>query len=246
MQTDSEVSNAYRTLARRLMERTPGFDRCPPSTIDALIESGVLMRLAKGDVLARRGDPNIGLVLPVEGSLVTSLSAPDGRRHLLAFLHPGVFFNFVPIIDDGPMAHDATAHMHSVVLKMPVEVVRRQRALDPTLHIAFEIQLAERSRRVYDMLSERMLLPLGQRLCRQLVSMVGYFGLQRGSEWTIAMELPQADLADLLGARRQSANVELRRLEDAGWIRLRRSHIDVLQLDALRAEAGGDPFASPA
>jgi CRP/FNR family cyclic AMP-dependent transcriptional regulator len=245
MPAPPEVSNAYRTLARRLLERTRGFDRCPASTIDTLIEAGVLLRLAKGDVVARRGEQSIGLILPVEGSLEASLCSEDGRRHLLAFIHPGMMFSFLPFIDDGPMTHDAVAHMPSVVLRMPAEVVRRQRALDPTLHIAFEIQLAERSRRLQDMLAERMLLPLGRRLCRQLVALVDSFGLQRGDEWTIALQLPQADLADLLGARRQSVNLELRRIEEAGWVRVRRSHIDVLQLDALRAEGGSGPLVGP-
>jgi hypothetical protein len=50
------------------------------------------------------------------------------------------------------------------------------------------------------MLTERMLLPLSQRLCGQLVQLVDAVGLCRGTEWTIALELPQSDLADLLGA----------------------------------------------
>ncbi|MEJ8853580.1 Crp/Fnr family transcriptional regulator [Variovorax robiniae] len=236
MKTDFESRGAYRVLARRLLERAEGFDQCTAPTIDALLEDAGIARLKKNEVLMRRGEPCDCLVMLVEGALESSIASGKGRRHLLTFILPGMLVGIIPCVDGGGVVHDTVAHIPSVVLKIPAEVVRRQRAIDPMLHIAFEVQLASRSRRLYDKVADGMLHSLRERLAQQLVEFVESFGLQRGKEWTIALRLPQSDLADLLGAARQSVNNELRGLEDGGLIRIEHSHIDVLDLGQLRAE----------
>ncbi|MDM0114793.1 Crp/Fnr family transcriptional regulator [Variovorax sp. J22R133] len=236
MPTDFESSSAYRVLARRLLEQAPGFDQCPAPTIDALLEGAGFVRLRKNEVLLRRGDPCDALILLVEGALESSIASGKGRRHLLTFILPGMLVGILPFVDGGGVVHDTVAHVPSVVLRMPAQVVRSQRATDPMLHIAFEVQLASRSRRLYDLVAEGMLHSLRERLSQQLLELVNSFGLQRGKEWTIALRLPQSDLADLLGATRQSVNNELRDMEDCGLIRIEHSHIDVLDLAALQAE----------
>lgn len=247
MPTDLEIhAAAYRVLARKLLAAAPGFEQCPVATIDALLEGAELARLKKGELLVRRGDQCECLILLVEGSLETSVATLDGRRHLLAFVLPGMMLGFLSFIDKGGVAHDAVAHTPALVLKMPFEQVQRQRATDPMLHFAFEVQLAQRSRRLYDLVAERMLHSLRERLASQLVELVGSFGLRRGESWTITLRLPQADLADLLGATRQSINHELRELECAGLIRIAHAHIDVLDLPALKAECSNMVAAGPA
>ena len=192
--------------------------------------------MKKGELLVRRGDRCEHLILVVEGSLETSVATREGRRHLLAFAAPGMLVGLLPFIDKGGMAHDTVAHTPAVVLKMPYEHVQRQRAIDPAVRHAFEVQLALRSRRLYDMVAERMLHSLRERLALQLVELADSFGVKRADAWTITLRLPQADLADLLGATRQSINNALRELEDAGLIRTTHAHIDVLDLPALKAE----------
>lgn len=184
----------------------------------------------------RRGARCDFLLLLVEGALELSIASDKGRRHLLTFSLPGMLMGLLPFIDGGGVVHDAVAHIPSVVLKMPTNVVRRQRAIDPMLHIAFEVQMAFRSRRLYDLVAEGMLHSLRERLSQQLVELVMSFGLQRGDEWTIVLRLPQSDLADLLGATRQSVNNELREMEKAGLVRIEHSRIDVLDLAALQAQ----------
>ncbi|MEJ8859558.1 Crp/Fnr family transcriptional regulator [Variovorax robiniae] len=174
----------------------------------------------------------------VQGALHASIEAETGRRHLLTFVPPGMMVGLLPCMDDGRMVHDTVARIPSVVLKMAADVVRHQRNTVPSLRVAFDVQLAWRARGLYDMVAEQMLHSLRQRLSQQLVQLVTSFGKRRGREWEIVLRLPQADLADLLGASRQSINIELRALEKMALIRIRNSHIDVLDLAALRAECG--------
>lgn len=217
------------------MERAPGFSQCSAALLDDLVAEGHLTRLAAGDTLLRRGERSDCLVMVIEGALESRLILDSGRRHLLSFLLPGMFVGFLSIIDGGPLPHDAVAHLPSIVLRMPAATVQRLRRMSQELHLAFELQLADRSRRLYDKVAESLLYPLRERLALQLVQLAESVALRRAGGWTIALRLSQADLADLLGASRQSVNTELRALQAAGLLRVAREYMEIPDLDKLRA-----------
>ncbi|WP_213958181.1 Crp/Fnr family transcriptional regulator [Variovorax sp. dw_954] len=215
--------------------REPGFDRCPADSIDALLERARLVNVARGATVHRYGEQLEDLVMVVDGVLEAGRQVGEGRRHLVAFTYPGMVLGFLPCVDGGPIPHDTVAHVASVLMLMPVDAVRKRRQIDTSVRQAFEIQFADRIRRLYDGLAESNVLPLRQRLAKLLHTLVGSHGRETGQEWHIELDTPQSDLADLLGATRQSVNVELREFEREGLIRVARSRITVLDLDALRA-----------
>ena len=62
-----------------------------------------------------------------------------------------------------------------------------------------------------------------------------HLGVQHAGGCALEMRISQGDLADLLSVGRQAVNAELSQLQADGLVRVSRSHIDVLDLDALRA-----------
>ena len=245
MPTEDRFDHAYRVLARSLLARAPGFDRCPDATLEGMMIAGSLERIPRGACLLRRGQRAEWLFMVVEGVFEANMVVADGRRHLLTFVLPGTFMGFLSCIDMGSQPHDAVAHSPSIVLKFPVEAVSRMRLVDASLHVAFEYQLAARTRLLYDALAESLLYSLRERLARQLIELVDAFGVSRDGKWTIGLQLPQADLADLLGAGRQSINVELRKLQAEGVLKIARNHIEVLDLAGLQARAPTGMRPSP-
>lgn len=217
------------------MERAPGFSQCSAALLDELVAEGLLVRLSAGETLLRRGEHSDCLVMVTEGALESRLILDSGRRHLLGLGLPGMFIGFLSIIDGGPMPHDVVAHLPSIVLRLPAATVQRLRRTSHELHLAFELQLADRSRLLYDKLAESLLYPLRERLALQLIQLAESVGQQRAGGWTIALRLSQADLADLLGSTRQSVNSELRALQAAGLLRIAREHMEIPDLDKLRA-----------
>ncbi|MEJ8855610.1 Crp/Fnr family transcriptional regulator [Variovorax robiniae] len=235
MTTVRKGLDAYWPLARSLLMREPGFDRCSVESIDALMESARLASVARGETVHLYGEPLQDLVMVVDGVLEAGRRIGTGRRHLVAFTYPGMVLGFLPCVDGGPIPHDTVAHVASVILLMPVDAVRKRRQIDASVRQAFEIQFADRIRRLYDGLAESNMLPLRQRLAKLLHTLVGSHGRKTGVEWHIELDVPQSDLADLLGAARQSVNEELRELEREGVVRMARSRITVIDLVALRA-----------
>jgi CRP-like cAMP-binding protein len=227
--------DAYWRLARTLFMREAGFERCSTDSIDALLEGARLVEVARGTTIYRYGEPMEHLALVVDGALEASRQVGEGRRHLVAITYTGMVLGFLSCVDGGPSPHDVVAHRRSVLLQLPMEGVRKRRQIDASVRLAFEIQLADRIRQLYEAFAERNLLPLRQRLAKQLCALVDSHGRQAGKDWDIELDMPQSDLGDLLGASRQSVNEALRALESASLIRVARSRISVLDLDGLRA-----------
>lgn len=239
---------AYRKLAFALLSRAPSLAACAPSIIQTLVDEGHITALDTGQVLSRRGEPCDGLNLVVEGAFEISVTVEGGLRHMSTFVLPGTLLGLISVIDQGPRPHDVIAHTASIVLHMPLATVRRVLALEPAFQQAVALELASRSRRLYDALTDSLLLSLRERLSKQLIHLAENIGLVRDGQSVINLKLPQSDLADLLGAGRQSVNRELRDLQAQGLIKVSRTHITVLDLPALKSSIRGivtNPPPSP-
>lgn len=229
------------------MERATGFSRCSAALLDELVAEGLLDRLDPGEMLQRRNERCDHLLMVIEGALESRIVLEGRRRHLLGFLLPGMFAGFLPLIDGGALPQDVLAHLPSIVLRIPAATVQRLRTSSHELHVAFELQLAERSRRLYDMVADSMLYSLRERLALLLLQLAEGAGIERSGQWTIALRLSQADLADLLGASRSSVNIELRALQAQGLLRVAREMTEIPDLGKLQeASHKGKPRAPTA
>lgn len=230
---------AYARLAKAHLARAEGFRQCDDRTLQALVDGGVIQRASRGTWICRRNDPFEELCLIVEGVLESSLRLDATRRHLVAYSAAGDVLGLVCCIDRKPAPHDIQAHSEAILLRIPVSVINRYRAVDPALLRAFELQLAARARQFYDRLSEALLLPFEARLARRLLELVAKFGVERESRTRIVLRVPQSDLADLLGSSRQRVNQALKSFEARGFLSLGHSSIEAIDVAMLRQEAAG-------
>lgn len=222
-------------LARALLSRAIGFRECESTTLDAMVEAARIQRLNKGELLAQRGGAFDALCLVVEGTIEASLTRHDGRRQLTSFLQAGDLVGMISLVDGMGHVNDLRARQKAAVLTIPGDDVRRLREVDPKLSRAFELQLAFRSRLLYERLSADPSCPLEQRLARLLNTLANLYGLPRGEEVILNMKLSQSDMADWLGASRQRVNFVVKQLEAQGLIRIRYSTITIVKPSELMA-----------
>lgn len=224
--------------ARQLLEAALGFGDCEPRTLDALVSGGNLRTLGKGEALTRRGEPFDMLSLIVEGSLEASHLRHDGHRHLVSFLQAGDVVGMISMLDGLGHVNDLYARGGvTTVLVMPGEIVRECRLRDPALGQAFELQLAFRSRLLYERLSSDPSLPLESRIARLLQTLGALYGRKVPEGISLEMRISQADLGDWMGVSRQRANFAVQQLRDANLISLRYSAITITDPKGLSARA---------
>lgn len=211
-----------------------GFRECRSTTLDELVAAGRLRTLGKGETLVRRGEPFDMLCLVVTGALEVSLLRHDGHRHLISFLQPGDLAGMICLLDGlGHVNNLAARTAQTTVLLMPGDSVRRLRERDLALRIGIELQLAFRSRLLYEHLAADASQPVVGRLAGLLQTLVGLYGIEGPEGVRLDMKISQTDLADWLGVTRQRINAAIRQLQRDGLLRLSYSRITILDRAAL-------------
>lgn len=229
--TNSIASSHELGLARGLIGRALGFRDCPASTLDSLVSVGRVIHLGKGEALALRGAPSQFVYVVVSGTLESSLTRSDGHRHLVSYLQPGDTTGIVGLLDGLGHINDLRAKGRCSVLLIPKAALQELRAADPSLVIAFEMQMAFRSRLLYERLASDQSLPLETRVARLLHTLAGLYGLTRGEEILLNLKVSQADLADWLGTSRQRINEVMQKMQVDGLIRVRYASISLVKPD---------------
>lgn len=166
-----------------------------------------------------------------------SMVGGSGGRHVLGYVSSGQILNLIPILDDQPAIHDASAHGSCTVLLVPKRTFLAAIASEPEFAQALIRLLCLRSRSLYDRFADSALLSLRTRCARALLSLIPSYGSQQPDSISITLKFSQNQLADMLGVTRQSVNRELKQLNRRGIIRTGYQRFDILDPDALRAAA---------
>jgi CRP-like cAMP-binding protein len=194
-----------------------------------MVDSGSVRIVGKGEELARHGAPFKSMCLIIRGSLETSLLRPDGHRQLVGFLQPGDVVGIIGLLDGLGHVHDLRGREpETSVLLIPIGAIAPLREQDPKLGLAFELQLAFRSRLLYERLSADSSMSLESRLARLILTMMGLYGTHGEEGMRLALKVSQVDLADWLGVSRQRINIAIQHLKANHLINLSYSTITVI------------------
>jgi CRP-like cAMP-binding protein len=204
---------------------------------EALLSAAVLKTLAKEERLFARGDASTGLYCVVEGAVRITRSAPGARDVLLAVLEPPAWFGEISIVDREPRTHDAICDDASTVVHVPQASVEAILEREPRRWRQIAMLATARLRLVFDVMGDAG-EPIAIRLARRLV-----LSAERYGDWhhrsSRVLDVRQDQLATMLSTSRQTVNRILKRLEAKGLVRLSYGHVEIVDLDGLRAASGG-------
>ena len=231
----------YLPLAKSVFGASRWFAEFPAEAIERLVGGGRIQKLARGEVLSRRGQLVTDLAIVLDGLLDVSVTSSEGKRLIQAVLESGQIMNLIPVLDGKPTIHDASAHTDLVLLLVKREAFLAESDRDPRVSRALLRILSLRSRVLYASLVEAAFLPLRVRCARVLHSLMSQYGVRRGDSIDISLKLSQEDLADMIGRTRQTVNKELKAMEREGVLRMAYSHfiiVDELALSRIALSEG--------
>lgn len=235
--TGAGPGEGYRQLARTQLDRVSGLDRCDPGVLERWVAGAELVELPRGAMVWRRGQPVAGLLLVVDGVVAIGRNLMRKNGLLFTYLGPGDLFGMVSLLDGGPLIHDVVTHQPCVLLVVPTPLVMAAQREEPAVREAFAIQMAHRSRIIYDRLYDVTSQPLPYRLARHLDFLGKSFGADRPQGVQVAIRVSQADLARALGASRQQVNAELKKFEERGLVSISRAAIVLRDPEALESSS---------
>jgi CRP/FNR family transcriptional regulator, cyclic AMP receptor protein len=204
------------------------FRSVPEEARQALLQSAAILSLRSGSLLFQHGEPGGSMFVVVSGLIEVSVTAPDGRKISLNRLEPGQCFGEISMIDGMKRTAETMAladtRLVSISRNAFFGIARRY----PELGLAMAQLLCERLRWLSDSVEDYAILPLDRRLARRLLVLFDRFGGQARR-----IEIAQADLADFVGASRESINKILIAWRKRGLITMGRKTVGLTDSDGL-------------
>ncbi len=219
------------------VRQAPLFAALDDEAASALRQSMVEVQINRGEVLFAEGEPGDRLYIVTEGKIKLGRASGDGRENLVAVLGPGEMFGELSLFDPGPRTATATAVTDVVALGVGHEDLKPWLAQRPEVAAGLLRALARRLRRTNDSLSDLVFSDVPGRVAKALLDLSTRFGISREDGLHVNHDLTQEELAQLVGASRETVNKALADFATRGWLRLEARAVVILDVDRLSRRA---------
>ena len=191
------------------------------------------MKLGKGTVLFSEGDIGDHLYVIVEGKLKLGTSSGDGRENLLSVLGPGEMFGELSLFDPGPRTATATAVTDVRLLSLGHDKVIPWVTEHPQVALDLLGRLSQRLRRTNEVVGDLVFSDVPGRVAKALIDLGERFGKETPEGLYVNHDLTQEELAQLVGASRETVNKALADFAGRNWIRLDGRAVLILDVERL-------------
>ena len=201
-----------------------------------------LLKAKKGDVLFRKEMEGTVLYIIQEGAVKIVLRSEMGDEKILDIFSKGNIFGEMSLLDGKPRSSDAIAVGPSKLLLLNrndfMNLLRQHDSVKETLIGA----LAVRLRKTEGLMEDTSFLNIPARFAKKLIDLGETFGRRRGNALEINLQLTQNDLANIVGATRETINKELRILRGKGLVSTTDKVIRIHNVERLKNQVSLNKF----
>ena len=219
------------------LRQAPLFRELDEEAAVALRASLTETRLRRGEVLFREGDSGDNLFIVTEGKVKLGKTSSDGRENLLAVLGPGQMFGELSLFDPGPRSATVTAVTDCVMQSLSHDELLEWLTGRPGVARGLLAQLGSRLRKANDVVADLVFSDVPGRVAKALLDLASRFGRTAEDGVHVRHDLTQEELAQLVGASRETVNKALADFASRGWLRLEPRSVVILDADRLRRRA---------
>ena len=209
-----------RTEIDEIVARAGIFQGVERSAVSALVDELQPIRFPRGRMVFAEGEPGDRLYIIAHGKVKIGRSSPDGRENLLTIMGPSDMFGELSIFDPGPRTSSATAITEVRAVSMDRDALRAWIADRPEIAEQLLRVLARRLRRTNNNPADLIFTDVPGRVANQLLQLAHKFGTQEDGALRVTHDLTQEEIAQLVGASRETVNKALSDFTSRGWIRL--------------------------
>lgn len=219
------------------LQQTPLFSALDEEAAMALQKSMVPQTIKRGSTLFQEGDAGDRLYVVTAGKIKLSHASGDGRESVLAVLGPGDMFGELSLFDPGPRTATASAVTDSAVLGLGNTDLNPWLVGRPEVAQKLLQALAHRLRRTNEAMSDLVFADVPGRVAKALLDLGEKFGSKTEAGIYVNHDLTQEELAQLVGASRETVNKALADFVSRGWLKLETRSVELLDLDRLSKRA---------
>jgi CRP/FNR family cyclic AMP-dependent transcriptional regulator len=216
-----------------VVRKAPIFSGLDEAAATSLRASMSLVKLRKGQSLFKEGDDGDHLFIVSNGKVKLGTKSPDGRENLLMILGPGDMFGDLSLFDSGPRTATATAVTDTKLLSLGQDKVIPWVKEHPEVSLHLLARLASRLRRTNEVVGDLVFSDVPGRVAKALIDLGVKFGDKREEGLFVNHDLTQEELAQLVGASRETVNKALADFAQRGWLRLEARAVMILDYERM-------------
>jgi CRP/FNR family transcriptional regulator, cyclic AMP receptor protein len=220
-----------------VLRQAPLFSALDDEAASALRASMTQTKIRRGEVLFREGDSGDRLFVVTDGKVKLGRSSSDGRENLLAILGPGQMFGELSLFDPGPRSATVTAVTDVTMLVLSHDEMVRWLSGRPEVARGLLSQLAARLRKANDVVADLVFSDVPGRVAKALLDLSARFGRTADDGVHVHHDLTQEELAQLVGASRETVNKALADFASRGWLRLEPRSVVIMDIERLARRA---------
>jgi CRP/FNR family cyclic AMP-dependent transcriptional regulator len=219
------------------LRRAGLFQGVDADDVEALASEFDIIEASRGQVLFHEGEPGDSLYIVLSGKVKLGRRATDGRENLVAVMGPSDQFGELSLFDPGPRTATAVVVTDGRIARLPKAALQKWVEERPTIALQLLRVVARRLRRTNTMLADLIFVDVPGRVAKQLLQLAQKFGSVEGGHLRVTHDLTQEELAQLVGASRETVNKALADFAARGWLRLEGKSVVILDRERLSRRA---------
>ena len=220
-----------------VVRQAPLFAALDDEASDALRATMSRTDVGRGQALFHEGDPGDRLYVIIDGKVKLGRASGDGRENLLAVLGPGEMFGELSLFDPGPRNATATAIADTSLIALGSDDLVHWLTGRPEVARQLLRALARRLRRTNEAMADLVFSDVPGRVAKALLDLSERFGRPTDDGLRVAHDLTQEELAQLVGASRETVNKALADFASRGWLRLEARAVVLIDVERMRRRA---------
>ncbi len=220
-----------------VLSRAPLFEALDEEASEALRANVSKTSIERGETLFSEGDDGDRLYVVLDGKIKLTRTAADGRENLLSVLGPSEMFGELSLFDPRPRTASAIAVTDVTMAGFGHDDLRPWLTGRPRVAMQLLGALAQRLRRTNDVMADLVFTDVPGRVAKALLDLADRFGKQREDGLHVHHDLTQEELAQLVGASRETVNKALADFAGRGWMRIEARAVVVLDKERLERRA---------
>jgi CRP/FNR family transcriptional regulator, cyclic AMP receptor protein len=220
-----------------VLREAPLFEALTEEDAKALRAGIITVHLDRGERLFSEGDKGDKLYIILAGKIKLTKAAPDGRENLLSVHGPGEMFGELSLFDPIPRTSSATAVTSAELAGVAHDDLRAWLSTRPEVAMHLLQALAQRLRRINEVKADLVFTDVPGRVAKALLDLAERFGTPTAAGIQVNHDLTQEELAQLVGASRETVNKALADFAARGWLQLAAKSVLITDVDRLRKRA---------
>lgn len=204
---------------------------------EALASSLTEADYVRGDSVFVEGEEGDTLYIVLAGKIKIGRKAADGRENMLSVMGPSDMFGELSLFDPGPRTATATVVTDARLAALSHSSLRPWITDRPEIAEQLLRVLARRLRRTNDALADLIFTDVPGRVAKALLQLAERFGSQEDDGLHVRHDLTQEELAQLVGASRETVNKALADFASRGWLRVDSRAVTIVDAERLARRA---------